>query len=617
MRLDDRLRPALRIARSYPLTSAVGARAATAQVLLAGIPPKLPPDAEPAAVHSWWRCQRRVEPSGFLALRQPGTGEAVAALVLDQVEAERLRSRGIPEQQALAQLVHEAWDTAHRRSLTGWADDDDPAPAPLGEPWARLGLRADALGFGTFDGRPAPRRRLAELAFEEGELLALRLPRPAADLLLRAHDEFHATGDDAGALIAAIRATLALLHAGDKDRAANVMTRLVEPAYARVFGSGGEWPTWDEIASYRDPVPPGARSWSGWLHRLKACHALLADNPEAARHLTPDGPATSPELDGSLLPPSTPKSRTRAPAPPPSAVPRIPPPPRAPPLPPAHLPPSPAPRPEFARPSRTGPWWYPSPVSTLAVGLTVGLILSALLGRAGSFLAGLAATAVALTAVAAARVLRFQRWSSATPQTGPRIRKRGVLEVTPGASPEMAELRSGGQGRGVVARRRALRVERLLNSRGVSLGPPGHRLEDLSKHTGDQPKGRWRRWLRRAMHVPLGVHPVLAVHPWEGWLTPPGDAARPPLVFSRVPSPPGDPGAGPSRARGRRGPVVIAASRTWLRTAENAWKPASPAVVVLSEVERSSAPRVLHVIGTPLETAGGLASPHRRAVIGR
>ena len=120
-------------------------------------------------------------------------------------------------------------------------------------------------------------RRTAELAMDEGELLALRLPREAVTLLDLTAVWFSQAGDPAGALFAATAAALARQRAGmpvppDKDQ-------LLRSAYAAVASDAEpSLPGWADLTGpflLRSPQRL-EQAIGGWLPRLAACLAREA-----------------------------------------------------------------------------------------------------------------------------------------------------------------------------------------------------------------------------------------------------------------------------------------------------------------------------------------------------
>lgn len=144
----------------------------------------------------------------------------------------------------------------------------------------RLVLRATALGLpGKLDQHVQTFGPvlLAELALSEGELLALRLPAQAGELLARASRWFATADRWPYAFIAGVRSFIAAVQTGDWKTAAQRLDVLVEPSYQMLARS---WPQqlrpWDELQPLRRsldlPLPPdlqlNAAVWSAWLLRL-------------------------------------------------------------------------------------------------------------------------------------------------------------------------------------------------------------------------------------------------------------------------------------------------------------------------------------------------------------
>ena len=158
-----------------------------------------------------------------------------------------------------------------------------PIDLPSGDPEAlvRFRLRAMALGADPeLPGGPVSLgvRRWAELALEEGELLAVRLPREAFGLLAESAQGFERTGDAVGRLLAEISATLAAARAGILEGRAARMARLRE-CYEAVVDQLGSGPRFGDLIDATRPatevpdVPPG---WDGWIVRLYVALAACA-----------------------------------------------------------------------------------------------------------------------------------------------------------------------------------------------------------------------------------------------------------------------------------------------------------------------------------------------------
>ena len=217
-----------------------------------------PAGGDPETLHQWWRSRTELPPPGPArdALRSgdlPGL-----ALALDGVE--------------LALMTN--------------ADPNDPLdevrralPAePVDEDQLRLRLRFLALAGGLRPGRDGLRlplgalrerlgqRRIAEIALEEGELLALRLPVAARPLLNDAARWFLAAGDPVGRLIATTASLLAATHAGDEPTGTELLR--LGKVYQAVAGRIRVLPRWEAL-----PTASGSTAddpdWHGWLLRLR------------------------------------------------------------------------------------------------------------------------------------------------------------------------------------------------------------------------------------------------------------------------------------------------------------------------------------------------------------
>jgi tetratricopeptide (TPR) repeat protein len=236
--------------------------------------------------------------AGQTVLR-PGSGEEVAPpapptidaasdavdvdSALDVVECRRLvsrRARGT--RQSDVEFVPDTWLAAHPHE-TEWAVRLTLRAAALDA--LRVPLDLDAVPIVDADTPPslletwAERlgyRRVGELALEEGELMALRLPQEALALLRVARRCFVRSGDPVGGLLALIRATLAEAHAGavGVDRsavAAELRVACADVSSADVLREGFDFEQFVEQAKRPDPgffadlVSPQR---SGWLQRL-------------------------------------------------------------------------------------------------------------------------------------------------------------------------------------------------------------------------------------------------------------------------------------------------------------------------------------------------------------
>jgi len=131
-------------------------------------------------------------------------------------------------------------------------------------------------------------RRAAEIALEEGELLALRLPSQALMLLKQAMKWFRDASDDAGGLQATTVWHMAHARLGKRPRGG--LDRLREayelsqerlsflPAWD-LLEEDPQWPRFTRIRKLQDPL------WLPWLVRIQACIAWSRGDEEALETL--------------------------------------------------------------------------------------------------------------------------------------------------------------------------------------------------------------------------------------------------------------------------------------------------------------------------------------------
>ena len=244
-----------------------------------------------ACLHDWWRTrpvpfgsnskdarlfQRRAEQ--VVAHRGDLTPFVAFSLGLDLAEADIAAAR-TPDWQAIdpARFPATGQVTAEqvfrvrlRAQALGHPDFRSLAPEHVGptEEWtSRVGLR-----------------RTAELAMDEGELLALRLPREAVTLLDLAASLFNQAGDPAGALFAAIAATLARQRAGMAVPPDN--GQFLSSAYEAVASQAeASLPAWGDLTGEYLLRPPRRleQAMGGWQPRLAACLVRGAEARGKAR----------------------------------------------------------------------------------------------------------------------------------------------------------------------------------------------------------------------------------------------------------------------------------------------------------------------------------------------
>jgi hypothetical protein len=286
-----------------------------AAVLSGALPPeKLPaPDLSwPAErLHAWWSSQydltpERLEQAQTIAekLRQdldrfPEGQELYARLALALDAEERAIVAGERERWALSEASHPyAWFL--------WIVKRYPRQLsrPEMERALRLFLRAIAISADCFTlvyGRPelvnlladpaplSPKslepedllraldvnvvgvRRAAEIALEEGELLALRLPKQGLLLLFQALEWFGKANDAVGVVQAGTLAAGAANRVGDRRMAGTALEE-VKGKYEqlRLEGQVPDLVKWSEIP-YADLDILDKPEWRGWLVRLHVC----------------------------------------------------------------------------------------------------------------------------------------------------------------------------------------------------------------------------------------------------------------------------------------------------------------------------------------------------------
>ena len=207
-----------------------------------------------------------------LAQFGPGASAVEVGLVLDAIESSLLSHDELPFQQLPDAQFAYAWATAHPQQ-------SEQAIRLLLRAVALLDAQPDTLR----DAKAHPLyaavgpRSLAELALEEGELLALRLPERGVRLLNASARWFGEIDDSVGAAIAEAAAALAEVRAGISTAADHV--RRIDARLRRMV----------ESAEADEQVP--RPKWDGWLIRLGA---VAAGSGHASRRRE----APSPELPG-------------------------------------------------------------------------------------------------------------------------------------------------------------------------------------------------------------------------------------------------------------------------------------------------------------------------------
>ena len=211
----------------------------------------------PASWHAWWQSQIGSPTASWQPMWLPETTSTELAddIELDLEEARQLSN---PELE----------DT--RQRLDDWLTRPRPARPPVrsGDPYrdVRAALRREALTGAFYAPRPGvPARLLAEMAFEEAELLALRLPTAARPLFMRAARAYAATGDPLGELMA--NASLAAIRGSPGDEITQDWRRstlfrnpAVRAALAGPPEVAGPWRFWAQVV--QSPAWPGQASVS-------------------------------------------------------------------------------------------------------------------------------------------------------------------------------------------------------------------------------------------------------------------------------------------------------------------------------------------------------------------
>ena len=162
-------------------------------------------------------------------------------------------------------------------------------------------------------------RRLGEIALEEGEILALRLPEPALLLLRFARSCFDKAIDPAGQLIAAIRTVLAIAHAKPTTTNRGSYEGDLRHAYqkARQAGVLGDQPDFSELTErarrprtgYLAALPHSG--WEGWLQRLSVCLVWCRLSPgDQIPELAEGATGGPPPIELDLDPAETPALRS-------------------------------------------------------------------------------------------------------------------------------------------------------------------------------------------------------------------------------------------------------------------------------------------------------------------
>jgi len=275
-----------RLATEYsdPVRRALRHRAWQALAILGDTPPVPPAPSHletPGDWHAWWQCEHAgasmsppYAPPPDLNWPPARTSADVADIRADLTERRLLPAAGVSAERLAA------WESA----LGGWLSQPLPPNPPLrsAEPHRELraAMRTAALAGEAF-APPAqiPRRLLAEMAFEEAELTALRLPGPAVRLFTLAADGYTAAGDALGTLLARLSVLRIVLDADGRGLPGEAEARqAMEAALSALSDRDPGLAT--ALASQRPP-PDVWRYWAGTARRRS--EPTRVDPPPAPR----------------------------------------------------------------------------------------------------------------------------------------------------------------------------------------------------------------------------------------------------------------------------------------------------------------------------------------------
>ncbi len=266
-----------------------------------GEPPQSAPGAEvterPASWHAWWQCLTVLPgppPNAPPTPRWPPDGPSTDLAADIELDLEEMRQLGYPrfgeDQQQLA-----GWLARPRRETPSARSAD-----PIRD--VRAALRQTALADETPVLRTGvPGRRVAELAFEEAELLAPRLPDAAARLFLLSFDAYGRDADDPlGRLLAAASCAALTGKSSHRELARGSLSRVrdllptVSEALDGPIDEAGRWRYWAELTQRVLPVEADSASSLPWWQRapgLKPPSGAAAPPPAPPRASAPIAPA--------------------------------------------------------------------------------------------------------------------------------------------------------------------------------------------------------------------------------------------------------------------------------------------------------------------------------------
>lgn len=234
--------------------------------------------SQPSATqfHRWWATQ--------VAISDEDTASLIASVELQGPSVFRWSDGSVDpfsaldalELDLLAKRIGRPADYAKR-----YTPEDELSPKGLSpSEELRLRLRSWALrdrGRTPLLFLPEQRRQVAELALEEAELLALRLPVQAEGLFAKAKELFVASFDSFGTFRALISGCLASPSLGAKSAAA-VLER-AEPFYRNCQREAPDLLEWTEIQA-GDLGRYSDHAWFDWLLRVARLKALATDSQD-------------------------------------------------------------------------------------------------------------------------------------------------------------------------------------------------------------------------------------------------------------------------------------------------------------------------------------------------
>jgi hypothetical protein len=261
---------------------------------------------KPESWHSRWQSQRSADITALLALTPqvaqwppPRTSADAADIRADLEELMAL----FPEPKGTV--------TAWANAIAAWLAQPAPPPSarsPEPHREVRAVLRMKALAAETFTpAGPVPHRLLAEIAFEEGRLMALRFPDAAVRLLRISATAYAAAGDLLGLLLAhlaIVGSTLSGSRADISRRAAETALDRLGRANPVLHGlltgppdEAGQWRYWatavrDMAAPRRERVPDDVTPIVDVFHVERAVRSEPVDVTPSSETVPPPVPVS-------------------------------------------------------------------------------------------------------------------------------------------------------------------------------------------------------------------------------------------------------------------------------------------------------------------------------------